>query len=208
MSFGLLAQKQGMTQYYKEDGSPVAVTVLKAGPCAVVQRKTKETDGYDAVQIGFGETKPARVSKARAGHCGKAKAPLYKHLREFRTATIDKFQDGQVLTVAEFAAGDTVNVQGTVKGRGTQGVIKRCGKSGGPAAHGSHFHRTTGSIGMRTWPARVLKNTGMPGHMGDVTRTIRKLEVVAVDADNHLLFVKGAVPGGKNAMVFVTNPTK
>lgn len=208
MAFGLLAEKQGMTQYYKEDGSPVAVTVLKAGPCAVVQRKTKEMDGYDAIQIGFGETKPSRVSRARAGHCAKAKAPLYKHLREFTPTSMEKFQEGQVLTVAEFAAGDTVNVQGTVKGRGTQGVIKRCGKAGGPAAHGSHFHRTTGSIGMRTWPGRVLKNTGMPGHMGDNTKTVRKLEVVAVDSDKHLLFVKGSVPGGKNALVFVTNPTK
>jgi large subunit ribosomal protein L3 len=208
MALGLLAQKQGMTQYYKEDGLPVAVTVLKAGPCAVVQRKTKDSDGYDAVQIGFGETKPRRVTKARAGHCTKAKAPLYKHLREFKTNTVDNFQEGQVLTVEQFAAGDKVNVQGTVKGRGTQGVIKRHGKSGGPAAHGSHFHRSTGSIGMRTWPGRVIKNMGMPGHMGDVTRSARKLLVVAVDAEKHLLFVKGCVPGGKNALVFVTNPTK
>ncbi len=208
MSFGLLAEKQGMTQYYREDGLPVAVTVLKAGPCAVVQRKTKDNDGYNAVQIGFGETRPRRVSKARVGHCAKAKAPLYRHLREFTTAAVGNYQEGQVLTVEQFAAGDKVDVQGTVKGRGTQGVIKRCGKSGGPAAHGSHFHRTTGSIGMRTWPARVLKKTGMPGHMGDVTRTMRKLEVVAIDATRHLLFVKGAVPGGKNALVFVTNPTK
>jgi large subunit ribosomal protein L3 len=129
---------------------------------------------------------------------------LYKHLREFKAAGSETFQEGQVLTVEQFAKGDKVAVQGTVKGRGTQGVIKRCGKSGGPAAHGSHFHRTTGSIGMRTWPGRVLKNTGMPGHMGDVTRTVRKLEIVAIDAAKHLLFVKGAVPGGKNALLFVT----
>lgn len=208
MALGLLAQKQGMTQYYKEDGSPVPVTVLKAGPCAIVQCKTQDSDGYDAIQLGFGETRPARVSKARVGHCGKAKAPLYKHLREFSTRAVASFQAGQVLTVAQFAKGDVVNVQGTVKGQGTQGVIKRHGKSGGPAAHGSHFHRTTGSIGMRTWPARVIKNMGMPGHMGNVTRTIRNLEVVAVDLEKNLLFVKGAVPGGKNAVLYVTNPEK
>ncbi len=208
MATGLLAHKQGMTQFYKADGNPVAVTVLKAGPCAVVQRKTKDRDGYDAIQIGFGETKPNRVTKARAGHCAKAKAPLYKHLREFTPVEFDKYQEGQVLTVAEFTEGEKVNVQGTVKGRGTQGVIKRHGKSGGPAAHGSHFHRSTGSIGMRTWPGRVIKNMGMPGHMGDVTGTIRKLEVISIDVENNLLFVKGAVPGGKNALVFVTNPKK
>lgn len=206
MALGLLAQKQGMTQHYNDDGMPVPVTVLKAGPCAIVQCKTKDNDGYAAIQLGFGETKPNRVSKARTGNCSKAKTPLYKHLREFKTDA--QFEAGQVLTVAQFEAGDVVNVQGTVKGRGTQGVIKRCGKSGGPAAHGSHFHRSTGSIGMRTWPGRVLKNTGMPGHMGNVTRTVRGLKVLAIDVENNLLFVKGAVPGGKNALLYVTNPAK
>ncbi|PIR21151.1 MAG: 50S ribosomal protein L3 [Deltaproteobacteria bacterium CG11_big_fil_rev_8_21_14_0_20_47_16] len=200
----LLAKKQGMTQHYKEDGTAIPVTVLLAGPCAVVQLKTKETDGYEAIQIGFGETKAKRITKARAAHCAKAKAPLYKHLREFKPATLEGVELGQMLTVEQFAKGDKVHVQGRVKGRGTQGVIKRCGKAGGPAAHGSHFHRSTGSIGMRTWPGRVLKNTGMPGHMGDVVRTIKKLEVIAVDASKNLLFVKGAVPGGKNALLFVS----
>lgn len=206
MALGLLAQKQGMTQYYNEDGTTTPVTVLKAGPCAVVQRKTKENDGYDALQIGFGETKAKRVTKARAGTCAKAGTPLYKHLREFTTVATEVFQEGQVLTVAQFEKGDVVNVQGTVKGRGTQGVIKRHGKSGGPAAHGSHFHRSTGSIGMRTWPGRVIKNMGMPGHMGDVVRTIRGLKIIAIDVEKNLLLVKGAVPGGKNALLYVTNP--
>lgn len=205
MALGLLAQKKGMTQFYV-DGNPISVTVLQAGPCAVVQCKTEEVDGYHALQLGFGETKVNRVTKARQGHCAKAKTPLYRHLREFKPAKVMDLAAGHVLTVTHFAKGDIVNVQGTAKGRGFQGVIKRCGKSGGPAAHGSHFHRSTGSIGMRTWPGRVLKNTGMPGQMGNWTHSVLKLEVIAIDEAQNLLFVKGSVPGGRNALVVVTNP--
>lgn len=196
MRFGFLAKKEGMTQWYTESGEPVSVTVLRAGPCVVTQRKTKAQDGYDAIQVGFEELKAERLIKPR-------RTKPYRHLREFRTAHAESFAVGQVLTVGGFHKGDVVHVQGVTKGHGFQGVIKRHGKHGGPGAHGSHFHRTTGSIGMRTWPGRVLKNMKLPGHMGDDVRTIRNLKVVDIDPELHLLFVRGSVPGARNQLVRV-----
>lgn len=201
MAFSFLAKKEGMTQVYSDKGEPVSVTVLRAGPCVVTQCKTKKRDGYDAVQLGFEDRKPEKLPKAE-------RSKPYRTLREFRTALSADFQVGQVLTVAGFQKGDYVNVQGVTKGRGFQGVIKRHGKHGGPAAHGSHFHRTTGSIGMRTWPGRVLKNMKLPGHMGDVVQTIRNLLVVDVDPELHLLFVRGSVPGARNQLVRIVGRGK
>ena len=198
MGFGFLAKKEGMTQLFRDNGEPVSVTVLRAGPCVVTQRKTKDANGYNAIQLGFEELKAERVAKPRRNKS-------YRYLREARTELAEQFAVGQVLTVVGFQKGEFVHVQGVTKGRGFQGVMKRHGKHGGPGAHGSHFHRTTGSIGMRTWPGRVLKNTRLPGHMGDVTRTIRNLEVVDMDPGLHLLFVRGAVPGARNQLVRVVS---
>ncbi|MBI4367309.1 MAG: 50S ribosomal protein L3, partial [Deltaproteobacteria bacterium] len=196
-----LAKKEGMTQVYMDSGMPVSVTVLRAGPCVVTQRKTKATDGYDAIQVGLEAVKPERLVKPRRGK-------PYRYLREFRIPNADAFTVGQVLPVTVFQKGERVDVQGVTKGRGFQGVIKRHGKHGGPGAHGSHFHRTTGSIGMRTWPGRVLKNMKLPGQMGNVVRTIRNLQIVDVDPELHLLFVRGAVPGAPGQLVRVVCKVK
>ncbi|MBI4238010.1 MAG: 50S ribosomal protein L3 [Deltaproteobacteria bacterium] len=195
-----------MTRYRTETGEYVPVTVLEAKPCVVVECKTKATHGYDAIQVAWEPLKRDSLqSKAVVGVTKKRGLAAARVMREFRCQDASQFAPGQQLTVAVFTKGDTVQVQGTTKGRGFQGVIKRCGKHGGPGAHGSHFHRTTGSIGMRTWPARVLKNTGMPGQMGNVTATIRNLEVIDIDPTANVLLVKGGVPGGRNGMLRITN---
>ncbi len=205
MALGLLARKKGMTSLVNEAGEMVPVTVLEAGPCTVVSIRTVAAHGYEAVQVGFEpQPKKNRTTRAVAGHFAAAKVPVQRTLQEFRCANALAFPVGQALTVGAFQIGELVDVQGKSKGRGFQGVIKRHGKAGGPAAHGSHFHRTTGSIGMRTWPGRVFKNMNMPGHMGDEFVTTRGLRVVAVDADLNLLFVRGAVPGTRNGLVRVT----
>lgn len=204
MTMGLLARKMGMSRFRKDDGTFVPVTVLVAGPCVVVQKRTAADHGYSAVQLGFEqlpEAKQKKLSKPKAGHFTKVGVTPQRVLQEFTGENIDALNVGQVLTAAVFQPGDKITARGTTKGRGFQGVIKRCGKHGGPAAHGSHFHRSTGSIGMRTWPGRTLKNTGMPGQMGNVTRSIRNLEVVAVDADANVVLVRGAVPGAKNGLI-------
>ncbi len=201
---GLIGKKVGMTQVFGDDGEMMAVTVLEVGPCTVVQTKTGETDGYGAVQLGFGTAKPKSMARARRGHFEKKKLPLFRHLKEFRTEKSSDFSVGEELFAAALRAGDKVNVTGVSKGRGFQGVIKRHGKRGGPASHGSDFHRRPGSVGMRTWPARVPKNMGMPGHMGDERVTVKGLEVVEVRADENLVFVRGAVPGATGGMILVT----
>ncbi len=198
---GLLGTKLGMTHVYDDEGTAHPVTVVELGPCTVVQVKTVATDGYDAVQLGFGTPKTARVSKPLKGHFEKKGVGLATHLREFRTPRAGEFKVGERLLVTAFEPGDTVDVKGVTKGRGFQGVMKRCGKHGGPASHGSDFHRRPGSIGMRTWPGRVPKNMGMPGHMGDENITTRNLTVIKVRPEENLLFVEGALPGTKGGLV-------
>lgn len=205
---GLIGKKIGMTQIFGENGALVPVTVVHAGPCTVVQRKTKQSDGYDAVQLGFGKTKPARLSKAQRLHFEKKGVAACAHLREFRTPNAEKFEVGQLLTVATFKQGDTIDAIGVTKGRGFQGVIKRHGKHGGPASHGSDFHRRTGSIGMRTWPGRVFKNTRLPGHMGVDRVTVQNLEVVGVRPDDDVVLIKGALPGARGGLVVLVNKTE
>jgi len=200
---GLLGKKLGMTQIFAEDGSQVPVTVVRAGPCQVVQKKTKETDGYTALQLGFEKAKPSRLAKATRLHQEKKGLEPFCHLREFRTDV--EMEVGQTITVGAFKVGDLVDVIGTTKGRGFQGVIKRHGKHGGPASHGSDFHRRTGSIGMRTWPARVFKNTRLPGHMGVDRVTIKNIEVVSVRPEDNVLLLKGGLPGAQNGMLIVVN---
>lgn len=198
---GLLGKKKGMTQIFAADGAAVPVTVVEAGPCQVVQRKTRERDGYEAVQLGFTEVKETRLTKPMARLFKKHGVKGMRVLREFRLGGREEIKEGDSVKADIFKAGEKVCVAGVSKGKGFQGVIKRHGKGGGPASHGSRFHRTTGSIGQRTSPGEVFKNMKLPGHMGQQRVTVRNLEVVEV-RDN-LLFLKGAVPGAKEGFVIL-----
>ena len=199
----ILGRKIGMTQVWDDDDNVVPVTVIQAGPCAVSQVKTQATDGYDAVQIGFGNIKAKRVNKPMKGHFDKAGVEPVRYLREVRVENGEEHKVGEVVTVADFADVAKVDVIGTSKGKGFQGVIRRHGFGGGPGGHGSHFHRAPGSIGMCATPSRVLKGMRMAGHMGCDTVTVKNLDIVRIDEDQNLILVKGAVPGGKNALVRV-----
>jgi large subunit ribosomal protein L3 len=201
---GLLGTKIGMTQVFGEDGSLVAVTAVALGPCSVVQKKTVETDGYNALQLGFKKATPKRMPRALRGHFEKKGLPLFTHVREFRTEKVGDFNVGDELLASGFKPGDIVDVAGVTKGRGFQGVIKRHGKHGGPAAHGSDFHRRPGSIGMRTWPGRVPKNMKLPGHMGNENRTTKGISVVAVRPDENIILLKGSLPGTRGGMLIIT----
>src|SRR3989338_5324121 len=197
-----------MTQVFEKDGTVIPVTVVQAGPCVVSQKKTKGTDGYNALQLAFEPKKPERCSKSVKGHFAKGKLETFRQIKEFRTEKVTDFEIGDQITVASFAVGDIVDVWGVTKGRGFQGVIKRHGKHGGPAAHGSDFHRRTGSIGMRTWPGRVLKNMRLPGRMGyDLVKT-KKLKIVGVRPEENLLLIHGAVPGTREGLVVIYNREK
>ena len=199
----ILGRKLGMTQVWGEDDNIVPVTVIQAGPCVVAQVKTTETDGYEAVQIGFGDIKEHRVNKPMKGHFAKAGIAPMRYLREVRVEDASQHSCGEVITVESFADTAKVDVTGVSKGKGFAGVIKRHHFAGGPGGHGSHFHRAPGSIGMCAYPSRVLKGMRMAGHMGCDRVNVRNLAVVRVDADQNLILVKGAVPGGKGALVQV-----
>ena len=203
MKFGLFAKKKGMTQIFDEKGNVIPVTLLEAGPCVVVEKRTKAKHGYEAIQVGYEMKSEKKMNKPERGYFAKKKLDCFKHLKEFRVSPVDDFDIGQVMTAAAFQVGDFVDVEGVTKGRGFQGVIKRHGKAGGPDSHGSDFHRRTGSIGMRTWPGRVLKNMRLPGHYGDVQVTTRHLKVVGVKPEQNLLLVEGAVPGSTNGLVVI-----
>ncbi len=205
---GLLGKKIGMTRLFTEDGRWIEVTVLETGPCTVVQRKTRDKDGYDAVQLGFGEVKEKRLKKPQLGHFEKAGVAPRRTLREFRVAEDSELKTGDELKVDLFTAGERVDVVGNSKGKGFAGVIKRHGFKGGPGGHGSHFHRTPGSIGQSADPAKVYKNKRMPGHMGNRRVTAQNLEVVNVDSDRNLLLVRGAVPGANGGLVMVRKAVK
>lgn len=200
---GLIGRKIGMTQFFTSTGKSHAVTVLEVGPCLVTQVKDESSDGYNAIQMGFGETEFRRVNRAIRGHFEKKKSKAFKFLKEFRVGDPGSFKVGQEFKVNAFQVGDRVDVSGVSKGKGFQGVIKRHHKGGGPASHGSHFHRTTGSIGQRTWPGRVFKLMKLPGHMGSKKVTVRNLEVIEVVPEKNYLVVHGAIPGSRNSIVFV-----
>lgn len=204
---GLMGEKLGMTHIYDENGNVVPVTVVKTGPCTVTQVKTTETDGYNAIQLGFGMPKTSNVNKPARGHCEKHGVGLSRCFKEFRTENAADFKVGQTLTVACFEKGDYIKAQGTTKGRGFQGVMKRWNKRGGPASHGSKVHRRPGSIGMCAWPGRVFKNMKMPGHMGVEKCTTVNLEIVEVRPEENLLFVKGSIPGWRGGYVTMYNYT-
>jgi large subunit ribosomal protein L3 len=199
----LIGRKIGMTQVFeKEEGQLVPVTVVQVGPCRVVQVKSIETDGYNAVQLGFEvEKKKSRVRKPLAGHCRKQDMPLYRYLREVRMDDVSGLSSGMELTAEIFQAGDRVHVTGTSKGKGFAGVMKRHGFSGGPKTHGSRFHRAPGGIGHCTIPNKVFKGRRMPGHLGVDRVTVKNLDVVEVLPDQHLVLLKGAVPGAKNGII-------
>jgi large subunit ribosomal protein L3 len=190
---GILGKKLGMTQVYDEAGRMMPVTVVEAGPCCVVQIKTRERDGYEAVQVGFSEARKAKkVNKPMSGLFKKAGVKPYKILREI---PMGDFKVGEMLTVEKFKKGDVVSVSGVSKGKGFQGVMKRHNYAGGPGSHGSMFNRAPGSIGASSFPSRVWKNKGLPGHMGSETVTVKNLKVVDVKTEQNLLLIFGAVPG-------------
>jgi large subunit ribosomal protein L3 len=219
---GLLGIKIGMTQIIEDDGTAIPSTLVQAGPCYVTQVKTGETDGYFAVQVGFGETKPGKLSSPEKGHLGLLKKndkhperkdgagiPAVRHLREFRADNAGEYEIGQALTVEQFEVGQKVDVTGTSKGKGFQGVVKRYGFGGGPKTHGqSDRHRAPGSIGATSGVARVFKGKKMPGRMGNDRKTIQNLEIVRVDADRNLIAIKGALPGVKGGLVVIREAVK
>ena len=208
---GILGKKVGMTQIFDEKGEVVPVTVIEAGPCFVAQIKTVERDGYSAIQLGFDETKPRRLTKPQLKHLQKSNLPALRHLREIRLdeAEVADLEEGQRLTVDLFVPGEYVDVAGISKGRGFAGVVKRHSFSGGPKTHGqSDRHRAPGSIGACTTPGRVFKGKRMPGHMGGDRITVQNLEVVMVDPERNLLAIRGAVPGAKNGLVEIREARK
>jgi large subunit ribosomal protein L3 len=205
MALGIIGRKLGMTQVYTAQGVLEPVTVIQAGPCTVVQAKTAATDGYAAVQLGFGEKKAQRVSKAYRTHCAKTEKGVFEVLREFRIASDAAFSLGQQVTVEQlFKSGDRVDVVGTTKGRGYTGVIKRHGFGGFPGSHGTHeYFRHGGSIGNRSFPGRVFKGKRMAGQYGTDRVTTQNLTVIAVRPEEHVLLVRGAIPGARNGIVLI-----
>jgi len=201
---GIIGRKLGMTQIFTETGAAVPVTVIEAGPCPVVQVKTEETDGYRAVQLGFGGQKSKNATRAEAGHAKRAGLEATPAtLKEFPIAADETFEVGQTVTVDRFKAGDRVKVVGTTKGRGFQGVVKRHGFTGRPGSHGHPLKRNPGTLGPGTNPSRVIKGKKLPGQMGDVQRTIRNLRVEKIDTERNLLYVRGGVPGARNSLVLI-----
>ena len=205
---GIIGKKLGMTQIFLEDGTRVPVTVVQAGPCYVVQKKTADNDGYSAVQVGFESVAAANVNKPYLGHCTKSGHGVFRHLREFRNDQVESMNVGDEITVEQFSANDVIDVTGTSIGKGFQGVIKRWNFKGGRASHGSRFHRAPGSIGASATPSHVFKNKKMPGQMGNAKVTVQRLKIVRVDLADNLLLIKGAVPGHKNSIVTIKKSVK
>lgn len=204
-----MGKKLGMTQIFTADGRRVPVTIIEAGPCVVLQKKTVATDGYDAVQVGFEEKAADRASKPQMGHFKRAGKGAFTTLREFAADNVDEFKVGDEITCGElFNIGDIVDVTGTSKGKGFQGVIKRWNFAGGRMSHGSHFHRAPGSIGCSAWPAKVFKGKKMAGQMGNERSTTQNLAIVDVRPEENLLYIKGAIPGPRNGVVMIRRGTK
>ncbi|HCZ05701.1 MAG TPA: 50S ribosomal protein L3 [Thermotogae bacterium] len=204
---GLIGRKIGMTRLFVNDVS-VPVTVIKAGPCVVVQKKSRETDGYDALQLGFEEIPERKVNRPMLGHFKRAKVKPFRILKEFRVENPDEYEEGQTLDVSIFSEGELVDVTGWTKGRGFAGAMKRWGFRGGPKSHGSKFHRELGSTGQHTEPARTFKGKKMPGRYGNERVTILNLEIVKIDRENNLIAVKGGVPGARGSLVLIRSANK
>ena len=208
MKKGIIGKKIGMTQIFDEKGNVVPVTVIEATPNVVAQVKTVETDGYNSIQLGYGEVKDKHINKPEKGHFTKAGLAAKKHLREFRVEDVENYKIGDEVKADIFEAGEKIDVQGTTKGKGFQGVIKRHGQHRGPMGHGSMYHRRPGSMGSTSTPGRVFKGKKLPGHMGRVTVTIQNLDVVRVDMDKNVILVKGSVPGAKGAILKIKSAVK
>ena len=204
----IIGKKLGMTQIFDEKGRVIPVTIIEAMPNVVAQVKTIETDGYNAIQLAYGEVKESKVNKPVKGHFAKAGITPKKHLREFRVDSVEEYKVGDEIKADTFTAGDKIDVQGTSKGKGFQGVIKRHGQSRGPMGHGSMYHRRPGSMGPTSTPGRVFKGKKLPGHMGVDTITIQNLDVVKVDMDKSVILVKGSVPGVKGAILKIKTSVK
>lgn len=204
----LIGRKIGMTQLFEESGKVVPVSVIEAGPCPIVQVKTKDKEGYSAIQIGFDEVKEARASKAEVGHCKKASVAPRRVLREVRVDDATAFKVGETLDVKVFEGTKIVHVTGTSKGRGFAGTIKRHNFQRGRKTHGNKNYREPGSVGASAFPSRTFPGKRMPGRMGGVKRTTRNLTLVQIDAENNLLFIKGSIPGANNGIVFVRSDAK
>jgi len=203
MCKGLMGKKLGMSGLFLPDGRYVPVTVIEAGPCVVTQIKTEETDGYNALQLGFGNKKESRVNKPLKGHFSKSTSGAFDYVKEFAVADPSEYSLGQQITLELFKIGEHVDVIGASKGRGFSGVMKRHGFHGGRKTHGSHSHRIPGSIGCSAWPAKVIKGKKMPGRYGNDRKTIRNLEVVDIRAEDNIILIKGAVPGAKSGLVTI-----
>lgn len=208
MKKAILGTKVGMTQIFNEDGKVIPVTVVQAGPCVVVQKKTADNDGYEAVQVGFGEVKEKALNKPQKGHFAKADTANKKYVREFRLEDCASLNVGDEITADVFAAGEKVDVTGISKGKGFAGPMKRWGLHRGPMSHGSGYHRGSGSMGACSNPGRVMKGKKLPGHMGVEKVTVQNLEVVKVDAEMNVILVKGAIPGNKGGLVTIRNSVK
>lgn len=208
MKKAILGKKLGMTQIFTADGLIVPVTVVEAGPCPVVQKKTVDHDGYSAIQVGFGSLREKLANKPRLGSFKKAGVEPMRHLRELKLDDSDGYEVGQTIKADMFEQGDFIDISGVSKGKGFQGAIKRWNQSRGRMSHGSHYHRRVGSMSGCSSPSRVFKSKRLPGHMGSENVTIQNLEVVRVDAERNLLLIKGAVPGAKGTLVFVRDSIK
>ncbi|KJR46977.1 LSU ribosomal protein L3p (L3e) [Desulfosporosinus sp. I2] len=207
MSKGILGKKIGMTQVFTTEGRVVPVTVVEAGPCPVVQKKTVATDGYNAIQVGFSMLRESLSNKPRKGHFQKASLKPMRYVREFKVADVENYEVGQEVKVDLFAVGDKLDVVGTSKGKGFAGMIKRHNGSRGPMAHGSKYHRRTGSLGAKG-PARVFRGRELPGRMGGERVTVQNLEVIRIDVDKNLILIKGAVPGANKSLLILKPSVK
>ncbi|PIE56300.1 MAG: 50S ribosomal protein L3 [Desulfobulbus propionicus] len=203
-TLGILGRKVGMTRVYSERGRAIPVTVIEAGPCTVLQKKTLAKEGYNAIQLGFLEKKASRLNRPEAGHFKRSGGNGFYHIREFRVADPDAYELGQQIALSDILKiGDKVDVVGKSKGRGFQGVVKRHGYAGGPATHGAGFHRAPGAIGACAWPARVIKGKKLPGHMGTTKVTQKNLTIVDIRGEENILLLQGTVPGAKNGLLSI-----
>lgn len=208
MAVGLIGRKIEMSQVFDSNGEVIPVTIVEAGPCVVVQKKTEAKEGYNSLQLGFKDVKESKVNKPLLGHFKKAKVKTKRYLREFRISDVDKYELGQELKVDVFKEGDYVDVSGISKGKGFAGGVKRYGWKGGKASHGSMFHRAPGSIGQSSDPSRVHKGHGLPGRMGGKTITIQNLKIIKVDVVKNRLLIEGAVPGRRGGLLIIKNAIK
>ncbi|WMJ80339.1 50S ribosomal protein L3 [Clostridium sp. MB40-C1] len=208
MKKAIIGRKLGMTQIFDENGKVVPVTVVEAGPCVVIQKKSEEKDGYNAIQIGFGEIREKLVNNPVKGHFAKAGVALKRIVKEFRLENIDEYEVGNEIKAEAFVAGDKVDVSGVSKGKGFQGTIKRWNMHRGPMAHGSKYHRAVGSMGAASYPARTFKNKKMPGHMGNKKTTVLNLQVVKVMPEKNVILIKGGIPGPNKGYVVIKDTVK